>query len=348
MNSMNLRRKLFLKRKLLKFIGYNPRAFTSLVQKERPSLVNYDQIGSYAKPLHIEMLDTRNGKMRGHYFEERNIYLLKNVVLEPFQGIIYTEDGFLIEESTTWSTDSQYHSFPWNFKGLESKLNLNEALYISSNSFGHWLMEDLALTIKTMSLFPNSPIICLHNPPKYISEFLATTGRDVVYVSGPVRVNSIVIISNGNDSGWVHPQDYFELTNYQPFLSAINRPSNTKSIFASRIGLRRSPSNENIVEKIFQDLGYESVHLEDYSLLSEISLIAGISRFAGVHGSSFVNQIWMQGSPRVTELVNSNYWTEMDFSSLGKKSIDRKIFTYNGPTNCAIPVKELEIFLSHI
>jgi hypothetical protein len=68
------------------------------------------------------MIDIRNGRLRGHYFEQRDLYLIHDVILEPKQGNLYTSSGHLIEESTSWSRLSQYNSIPWNFIGKLRKI----------------------------------------------------------------------------------------------------------------------------------------------------------------------------------------------------------------------------------
>ena len=345
MISWVLRRQLFLKRHLISALGYNPKNATSLFQKEEPSKVKSEFVERYADSSFTEMLDPRNYKQRGHYFEARGVFIVKDVVLEPRQGIIYTQGGYLIEESTSWSVLSQYNSFPWNFKKLSKKTNLKNAIYVTSNSYGHWLIEDLALTIATMSKFPDSPIICHKNPPKYVIDFLHTANREVTYVDGPVQVDSLIMITKGNDSGWVHPQDFLELTNYEPFKIAMKSPSRVEKVYASRIGLRRSPINEFQVEKIFKELDFVSIHLEDLGLIQEISLISGLKYLAGIHGSTFVNQIWMSSGPKVLEIVNKNYWTEMDHSKLSEKHIKKSFFSYEGPLNGEVPLGELNTFL---
>jgi hypothetical protein len=329
----------------MRIVGYNPNRYTSLVQKESPSLVECELIDNYSESSFVELLDQRNGGLRGHYFEPRNLYKIHNVILEPKQGILYTPSGYLIEESTSWSRLSQYNSFPWNLSGHLSKMDFEEALFITSNSYGHWLIEDLALTISTMAQFPNSPIICLKNPPKYVSDFLATASHQVIYVDGPIQIKSLIMISKGVDSGWVHPQDFNQLVSYPPFKQAMNMESITQKVYASRIGLKRSPSNEMEIESLFKSMGYESLHLEDLGLLQEISLISGLTHLAGVHGSTFVNQVWMNDGQNVIELTNKNFWTEMCLDYLTEIPIKKRTFTYSGSANSPVPIPTLKEFL---
>ena len=346
MNSLMLRRKLYLKRRALRLIGYNPNNYTSIFQKEAPSFVRSDLIENYSESHSTEMIDIRNGRLRGHYFEQRDLYVIHDVILEPKQGNIYTLSGHLIEESTSWSRLSQYNSFPWNFKGKLRKIDLEEALYVTSNSYGHWLIEDLALTIKAMERFPNSTILCLKNPPKYVSDFLASTMREVIYVDGPIQIKSVIMISKGEDSGWVHPQDFNQLINYAPFKDAMSKGLPIKKVYASRVGLKRSPANENEIESLFRSMEYEIVHLEDFGLLEEVSLISGLTNLAGVHGSTFVNQVWMNRGQKVIELTNTNFWTEMNLDNLTETPINKQTFTYSGSVNAPIPIPALKQFLS--
>jgi hypothetical protein len=127
--------------------------------------VSFEIITNYDKPFAIDIYDQRSEKHLGHYFQERNAYLLKNVILEPKNGLLFNLNGQLIEESTNWPIFQMYNSFPWNPKKISKKLNLRSAIFLPSSAFGHWLMEDLPLTIFAMNLEPDAPIIVASNPP---------------------------------------------------------------------------------------------------------------------------------------------------------------------------------------
>jgi hypothetical protein len=334
---------MYLKRKILRLIGFNPYATASIHDYEMPSKLEKSSLFNYSDPLFHKGIDVRNGRTKGHFFVERNGYQISNVILEPKQGILYTLDGKLILESTSWSSLHQYISFPWNPRRIENSINVEKGIAISSNPYGHWLIEDLPLVIAAMEFDPFSPLLVARNHPKYVGDFLQTTNREIKYLDGPQIVSSVLIVEKGFDSGWVHPKDRVTLRTYKPFQEAMNSNKNmAKRIYATRKGLKRSPINELEVEKLFESFGFHVYDLSKLDLLDEISLISGCEVLAGVHGSSFTNEVWMKEGSLAFEITNRNYWTEMDHEQFIEEKIEKETFVYEGNPSDAIPLEALE------
>ena len=348
MKDLNLRRKLYLKRKLLKAISYKPEMVTSIHRLEKPSEVRSEILKKYSDSEFTSLKDPRNGSLRGHYFYERNIYRIYDVILEPRQGIFYSSNGKLISESSKWPDLSQYNSFPWNPQNNIKKLPLENVINISANSFGHWLMEDLGGTIAALKSYPEYPVIVLNNPPKYVSDFLETIPNEVFFVNGPVKLKSAIMTERGKDSGWVHPKDFETLRSYPAFKSAREKVSTIKRVYASRSGLPRSPSNESEIEKLLKKYEFAPTKLHDMNLLEEISLIANLEIFVSTHGSAFSNQIWMRNNTTSIEIVNENYWTEMDSSTFENFSINKIYMPYSGELTSNVPLRNLKSILDSL
>jgi len=350
MRTNSLRAKMLLKRKLLQSLRFNPFNSISIHDREKPSNVEKEFIASYSASSSHEETDIRNGRIRGHYFAERNIYKLKNVILEPRQGILYSQSGNLITESTTWNPLHQYLSFPWNFKNVSRFLELDEAIILSSNPYGHWLLEDLPTTIAAMNCNPKSTILVSRNHPKYVKDFLATTNRNIHYLDGPIKVSSVILLEKSDDSGWMSKEDLDTLLSYPPFVKAMNvKMEKQARIYATRKGLSRSPVNEGEIENLFSKFGFQILNLATLDLLKEISLLANTETLAGLHGSSFANKIWMKENTISFEIINRNYWTEydLDVKYLGLK-VRKEICTYRGKPNDSVPLEDLELKLKTI
>ena len=335
------------KRKLLQNLRYKPFNSISIHDREKTSNVSKEFLYSYSASSFHEETDIRNGQKRGHYFAERNIYSVKNVVLEPRQGILYSESGNLITESTTWNPLHQYLSFPWNFKNFSKCLELDEAIILSSNPYGHWLLEDLPTTIAAMNCNPNATILVSRNHPKYVKDFLVTTNRNIHYLDGPTKVSSVILVEKADDSGWMPKADLDSLLNYPPFVKAMNvKMDKQVRVYATRKGLSRSPINEGDIENLFLEFEFQILNLATMNLLDEISLLANTEILAGLHGSAFGNKIWMKDDSINLEITNRNYWTEydLDVKYLGLK-VRREICTYSGEPHDAVPLDDLELKL---
>lgn len=310
MKQNHLRVGLKLKREAVRFVGYKPGNSVSLDRHELPNKVPHEITASYSVPFAIEIYDPRSKQLRGHYFQGRNAFELYDVIFEPRLGLVYTTDGELVEESTNWPIAQLYNSFPWNPGKNLNKLNLASAIFLPSSAFGHWLMEDLPLTIFAMSLDVNAPLLVARNPPKYVADFLAIAGRKVIFLDGPVNVSALTLVQKNQDSGWPHPTDLKTLRQFEPFLLSTEPNLSAGRIYTSRRGSKRSPANESQIEDLFRNNGYEICQMDRFNLLDEIRLMSQTSVIAGVHGSSLANIIWMPEGASMLDIVNDNYWTE--------------------------------------
>jgi hypothetical protein len=330
MKSSSLRLKLLSKRALLTAVGYKPDNFTSIERLEKPSRVSCELVCHYSDDQLLEVFDPRNQRSRKHYFESRSLQLLENVVLEPKQGLIFNSFGELIVESTPWSPLHVYNSFPWNGTRNISKLDVKNAIYLSSNSFYHWLIEDLPSTIFCMQKFPDSPIVVHRSAPSYVKDFLNLIDNQVVYVEGPISVKSLLCVTKGSDSGWPHPSDLKVLEAYEPFSNAQKSAASMKKVYVSRVNSRRSPSNESAIIKVFSEKGYESVELETLNLVEQIGLLSNATALAGIHGAGLANMIWMKMDSSIVDIANSGYWTECFHRLAHLKKHNYRPILYNG------------------
>ena len=125
MNQNFLRTRLKAKREVVRAAGYVPGRSISLARHERPSTVSHDILSSYSDASTIEIHDPRSNILRGHYFQSRNAYLVRDIIFEPRLGLIYSSHGELVEESTNWPIFQFYNSFPWNPKGNLKQLHFS-------------------------------------------------------------------------------------------------------------------------------------------------------------------------------------------------------------------------------
>ena len=342
MNQFLLRAGLRIKRETVKTFGYKPGKSISLERQEKCSDVSHEILGIYSDAVSINIYDPRSQSFRGHYFNERKMFLLENIIFEPRLGVVYSENGNLIEDSVNWPVFQFYNSFPWNPKKSLPKKPLPAAIFLPSSAFGHWISEDLPLTIFALEMNPTSPVIVASNPPKYVLDFLEIIDREIIYIDGPVQLNSLILVQKNQDAGWPHPSDLETLDKFEAFRKIKEGLKPTKRIYASRRGYKRSPKNENRVEMIFEDFGFNSVNLAELNLLEEIKLVASTSVFAGIHGSALSNTVWMQSGGNVLDIVNQNYWTEQGHRISSLKNCNYHFHLYSGDDNAPIAIPELQ------
>jgi len=344
MNLNILRAKLKLKREILTMFGYKPQNFLTINRAEKKQLDFVEKIEPYSEICTQTIYDPRSDRELGHTFNSRDVFKLHNITLEPKQGIIYSSDGKLLAESTNWTTSNLYESFPWNPGRISSKLDIEEALNLTSNAYGHWLVEDLGSILYLIKKFPNSPIIVYKNASRFVFELLEYLNREVILVDGPVRIKSIIMVTKQQDSGWMHPKDLGILKTFADNIK-INMQNQVEKIYATRRNLKRSPKNENKIESLFSKFGFRVIHLEELNFIEEISLIKGVNLLAGVSGSWHFNSIWMKINSRILDIVNENYWGELPHRVCSMCQIKYSFYMYSGKFNTEVDLLKLEAFL---
>ncbi len=345
-----IRRRLFLKRKLSKLFGFSPDFTTSVYRSEKPLTIESEYLGNYSSASTLTSFDFRSNRERVHSFNERNFFLLKNVILEPHQGLVWDSGGRFIEESTNYPIHQLYNTFPWNpRRELKNELNDGVHLYLTSNGYWHWLVEDLPPFLKLLELYPNSPIIMKQNPPSFIRDFLAMINREPIFVDGPVKVRELLFVEKSQDCGWLHPTDLKVIREFPIFAQIIGEASNpNKKVYTSRRKSKRSPSNENEIEKIFEENGFEIVIPEELSFSDEIKLFSQTTTLASIHGSAHTNMVWMQKGGTILDIANSKFWTEAAFSAITQLDMSYKYLTYEGSFSSPIELDEIKrLFLDN-
>lgn len=336
-----LRAQMFAKRRIARALNYSPGSSISLDRHEKSSTVLNERIEMYSNSSTVEIHDPRSELPRGHYFQQRFAYHAQDVILEPKQGLLYSAEGALVEESTNWPIFQMYDSFPWNPKANVKTLEIESAIFLPSSAFWHWLIEDLPPTIFALGLDFNSPILVAMDPPKYVRDFLATLDREVIFLDGPVKVNSVTFVGKGQDSGWPHPKDLDVVQSYDPFAQARHVSSAPEKIYISRRASRRSPSNEVEIEELFLSRGFRVVRLEEMNLLDEIRLVSGVSFIAGVHGAGMTNMIWMPPESKLFDIANDDYWTESPHRAAHMLGIEYDYSIYKGELTGAVSIVEI-------
>lgn len=343
-----LRAKLKAKRELVYRLGYNPKNYTTLYRQEDISFQGAEKLECYSEGLVQEIFDPRSNRLVGHYFNPRDVFRLSKVTIEPRQGSIYAPDGKLIVESTVWSPSNYYESFPWNpGKGVKT-LEVTDVINLTSNVFGHWLVEDLGSFLFLIDKFPNSPILVSQNHPKYISDIISNLGRDVIFHDGPVLVDSTIMLAKQQDSGWMHPKDLQVLSAFGEKVRAKDNLTTLEKVYATRRNLSRSPKNEKEIESLFEDFGFTTLRLEELDFIEEISLLSQTKVVAGVSGSWQFNSIWMEPGSKVIDIANEHYWTELIHRVCEMKRIEYHWAITRGQFESPVDIGELEELLKRI
>lgn len=282
---------------------------SSIFREEKLPGLKSRKLKKFSPIYALKIVDPRNGRLRAHYFEERNLFEISNAILEPSQGAIFTENGEFITDSTSWPNSHFLMSLPTKRRDFTVGETVNQATLLTSTSFYHWLIEDLPQSLWIAKMYPGTPILVDSYCPQYVKDVAASLQNPKIYVSGMVKVNKLLFVNKNKDSGWPCRYSVATLRNYEEFKLHILRSSGDK-IYISRRNSSRSPSNENQLERALEEIGFQIIFLEQHSLFEQIEIISSARILVGVHGAGLTNMIWMKEESIVIDIVDAQYWTE--------------------------------------
>jgi hypothetical protein len=137
----------------------------------------------------------------------------------------------MLSESTTWKPFEAFSSFPWTPKSGKKFKSIIRGIPLTSSSYHHWLIEDLASSIFSMEVDKLAPLLVGRDSPPYVWDFIKLAGRKYEILSTAVNVKNLVFVAKAKNSGWPCKEDLEVVLNYRPFKSAkSNRIKGKKSM----------------------------------------------------------------------------------------------------------------------
>lgn len=91
------------------------------------------------------------------------------------------------------------------------------------------------------------------------------------------------------------------------FQDWLQKGSRAEKILISRAKARRQFVDNEQIESIFKEHGYQSVVYEDMSFRQQIELSSRASNLAGITGAGHVNALWMQAGGSFLDFTNEAY-----------------------------------------
>ena len=119
---------------------------------------------------------------RQHTFPQRNLFVLENVIVSPYSGLVWTPTAIFNE-----SVGSAKRIMEWGIALddllLPVRVEKDERLVIACPPFGfyHWLLETLPNIVSALLRWPDLVFLMPFNPPSYVTESLALLLREKIF-----------------------------------------------------------------------------------------------------------------------------------------------------------------------
>lgn len=275
----------------------------SVLFDELESTLNFSRGLQYSALSHTESIHDRDGLPQGHTFQERYVYSIEDVILDSHTGILFSGEGQIISESTSWpKSHILLNSIPKPIGASNKRLPIegNSVINLPSNGFYHWLVEDLPPFLFSIQQSNSSIVLVYENAPAYVESIVSRLSVQVVRVPRFVRLENYTFTSKGPDTGYPHPVD---LTTLRTFFSMhLLSVDPKRKVYVSRVRASRSPDFERELIELLRAQNWTILETEGMPLVDQIKAISTASVLSGVHGAGLVGMIWMAPGSNVIEL----------------------------------------------
>jgi Glycosyltransferase 61 len=270
-----------------------------------------ERIMLYCDAVDIEFLLPVDGSKARNSYRPRFVYGLTDATVDPISTLVYDSNGQFIAESSSWLALRQFWSWPVPKLSVSASKLRGEFIFLSSNGYYHWLIEDLPVFLKSLAVAPRARVIVPRNVPSYVREVTGLIDNEIVFIGSPVRVERLVMTAKTGGLGsplaglTPHPVDVAIL---REFFSKYHEPRPCdRKLYLSRVGQGRSPMNERDLQFNMEKQGFVVFNGSGVSLLSQIALFSSAKQLIGLHGAAFANIVWAPDGVDVCEIFSSAY-----------------------------------------
>ncbi len=232
---------------------------------------------------------------------QKSVLVLTGAIVDTITNYVYDRDLHFIGESSSWSLDHSFARFPARPRSTRTVTYPGESLYLGTDAYYHWLIEEVPAYLQARRASPGARTIVRRSPPRNVVDLLNLIGVQYTEAPSHARFESLTFASKG---AAVIPNEVDLLTLHQLRDSLELKPSQSRRVYVSRRDFGRYPSNEDAVEALVIQEGFEVVQLAGMSLSDQIALFMGAEVVVGTHGAGLANLAWCRtGATRVVEIA---------------------------------------------
>lgn len=297
-----------------------------------------ERIMLHCNEVDIEFTLPVDGTKVRNSYRPRFVYGLADATIDPVSNLIYDLNGQFIAESSSWLALRQLYSWPQpTLRKPRSRLP-GESIFLPSNGYYHWLIEDLPVFLKSLAVSPAARVILPRNAAKYVREVAELVGNDVVFIDSAVRVERLIMTAKTAGMGsplaglTPHPADIAVLREFFAKYHTAGPPC--RRLYLSRVGQKRSPANEAALQIELEEGGFVPFDGREMSLLSQIDLFSSARQLVGIHGAALSNLVWAPEGVDVCEIFSTDYLPSCYSALTAIRRGCYTAFSYNpGPEN---------------
>jgi capsular polysaccharide biosynthesis protein len=252
-----------------------------------------------------------DGSKTRNAYRPRYVYGLSEAIVDPIPNLVYDSRGQYIAESSSWLQLRQFWDWPKPWMSPPWRRLAGEYILFPTNNYYHWLIEDLPVFLKSLSVAPQARVLVPKKAASYVREVAQLIENEVVTIASPVRVERLVMTGKTGGIGspiaglTPHPADVAILRDF--FSKFFESGPSERKLYLSRVGQSRSPSNERDLQARMEKLGFQVFDGVGMSLRSQIALFSRAKRLIGLHGAALSNIVWAPEGVDLCEIFSSGY-----------------------------------------
>jgi hypothetical protein len=231
-------------------------------------------------------IEETSKKTRVVSHSERFAVVTHKVNVDLHHGIVYSKGKTLILESTVWSEAFLNHlKVPTPCRAVKASSLNRVQVVLASNSFYHFLIEDLPDLLKILAVEPEVEVITWSNAPSYVTEALDILGVKFLQSQRFVYFDKLIFAEKTKNGA---PSEFAGLQLQKNFRSkgVAVKESEKLQIYISRVRDSRSPWYESqLIELLEQSGKWIVLDLSLLSFVEQIRYAQSAKVWAGVHGA---------------------------------------------------------------
>lgn len=295
----------------------------------------------------------------------RRIFYLTSV-FAVWQGMVFKNMRVFLPSLQTHELE-EYFKGPLLLKqwyGSKVHLKQKNGVAIAHSQYGpenyyHWILDTLPRLLILRKYHPNIELIVLDQAPEFTKVTMMAMGfNNTIPVSKKqiLKINNLVIPELLSPSGHVNP-DLVRLVRDE-LVQKLGNPNGiasiiqTRRVYVSRARQRRRVANQEELDVLLGEYGFETIYFEGLSLAKQIALMQETSVLLSVHGANLVNLIFLPSQSRVIELISKNlhnpaYWRlsavfDLPYYVLACDTTEKEDISYHSNSDIIVDVNRLK------
>jgi hypothetical protein len=269
------------------------------------------------------------------YFSDKNIFELKNVLVNINSGACYTKDFYFLESYgslRSWLLGRPIKYLNYKYLDIPDQITC-----LKITGYAHFLLEELPRFIWILEYYPNIILVLPLNPPNYVKQFIDilksnnTLKNNPIFIKYPnIFVAKYVFTQSDMYSGFWHNSDIIKLK--KVFLNTPLIKQN-KYIYISRRNSTRSIYNEESFEKFLKNISFDIIFLEEISVSEKILIFQSSKIIIAPHGGGLSNIVWCNLNCKIIEIFSDDFFNDCYARLSSSLNLDYDYIFYNNDYN---------------